>query len=75
MNKLHSTQSMTLSELTTDDEVDLLADGEHYLSARFDVSLPGLDRDIAKSLIEEAERICPYSKATYGNIDVAFNLR
>jgi osmotically inducible protein OsmC len=44
------------------------------LSARFNVSLPGLDRDVAKSLVEEAEQLCPYSKATRGNIDVAFNL-
>jgi osmotically inducible protein OsmC len=63
------------SELTIDAEVALhLADGEYFLSARFNVSLPGLDRDIAKSLGEEAEQICPYSKATRGNIDVAFNL-
>jgi osmotically inducible protein OsmC len=44
------------------------------LSARFNVSLPSLDRDVAKSLVEEAEQLCPYSKATRGNIDVAFNL-
>ena len=68
-------RKMTLSELTIDAEVDLhLADDEYFLSARFNVSLPGLDRDIAKSLVEEAEQICPYSKATRGNIEVAFNL-
>jgi lipoyl-dependent peroxiredoxin len=68
-------RKMTLSELTIDAEVDLhLADDEYFLSARFNVSLPGLDRDIAKSLVGEAEQICPYSKATRGNIVVAFNL-
>ena len=68
-------RKMTLSELTIDAEVDLhLADDEYFLSARFNVSLPGFDRDTAKSLVEEAEQICPYSKATRGNIEVAFNL-
>ena len=63
------------SELTIDAEVDLhLADGEYSLSARFNVSLPGLDRDVARSLVEEAEHVCPYSKATHGNVDVAINL-
>jgi osmotically inducible protein OsmC len=66
---------ITLPEVAIDAEVDLrLADGEYSLSARFDVSLPGLDRDVAKSLVEEAEQICPYSKATRGNIDAVFNL-
>lgn len=68
-------QNVTLPELTIDADVDLhLADGEYSLSARFDVSLPGLDRSIAQSLIDEAEQLCPYSKATEGNIDVEFNL-
>ena len=68
-------RKIKLSELTIDAEVDLhLADGEYALSARFNVNLPGLDRDVARSLVEQAEQICPYSKVTRGNIDVAFNL-
>ena len=68
-------RKVVLPALTIDADVDLhLADGEYSLSARFDVSLPGLDRSIAQSLIEEAEQLCPYSKATEGNIDVEFNL-
>jgi osmotically inducible protein OsmC len=68
-------RKITLSQITIDAEVDLhLADGEYFVSARFNVSLPGLDRDIAESLIEEAEQICTYSKATRGNIGAVFNL-
>ena len=68
-------RKVALSELAIDTEVDLnLAGGEYFLNARFSVSLSGLDRDIAKSLVEEGERICPYSKATRGNIGVAINL-
>lgn len=68
-------RKITLPEIAIDAEVDLhLADGEYFVSARFNVSLPGLDRDIAESLIEDAEQICTYSKATRDNIDVVFNL-
>jgi osmotically inducible protein OsmC len=62
-------------DLTVDAEVDLnLADGGYFLGARLNVSLPGVQRDVAQDLIDEAHEICPYSKATRGNIDVAINL-
>lgn len=68
-------RKIPLPEIAIDAEVDLhLADGEYFIGARFNVSLPGLDRGIAKSLVEDAERICTYSKATHDNIDVVFNL-
>jgi lipoyl-dependent peroxiredoxin len=58
-----------------DAEVDLnLADGGYFLGARLNVSLPGVEREVAETLIDEAEQMCPYSKATRGNIDVAINL-
>jgi len=34
------------------------------------VSLPGVARDVAESLVEKAHVVCPYSNATRGNIDV-----
>ncbi|MBV9881893.1 MAG: organic hydroperoxide resistance protein [Sphingomonadaceae bacterium] len=58
-----------------DAEVDLnLADDGFFLRARLNVALPGLDRDVAQALVEEAHRVCPYSKATRGNIDVDLRL-
>jgi Ohr subfamily peroxiredoxin len=58
-----------------DAEVDLLlAEGAFSLRARFKVSLPGIARDVAQSLVDEAHRNCPYSKATRGNMDVAVRL-
>jgi lipoyl-dependent peroxiredoxin len=63
------------ADLAIDAEVDLhLANGEYFLSARLNVSLPGVDREIAKTLVNEAHEICPYSKATRGNIEVGINL-
>jgi len=58
-----------------DAEVDLsTGDSGYFLRTRFNVSLPGLDPDVAHSLIEEAHLTCPYSKATHGNIEVETNL-
>ena len=63
------------ADVSVDAEVDLNNDGGGYfLAARLNVSLPGLDREIAQGLVEAAHQICPYSKATRGNIDVAINL-
>jgi Ohr subfamily peroxiredoxin len=62
-------------DVAIDAEVDLhLADGSYFLSARLNVSMPGVDRDVAQTLVDEAHQICPYSKATRGNIDVAIKL-
>ena len=56
-------------------EVDLRgAAGEYSLQARLNVSLPGMEREIAQALVNAAHQTCPYSKATRGNIDVAINL-
>jgi Ohr subfamily peroxiredoxin len=44
--------------------------GAFFLRAHLAVGMPGLDRAIAQDLIEAAHGICPYSKATRGNIDV-----
>ncbi|WOS65311.1 organic hydroperoxide resistance protein [Sinorhizobium fredii] len=58
-----------------DAEIDLnVDDGSYFLRARLNVSLPDVDRELAQELIEAAHEICPYSKATRGNIDVAVNL-
>jgi Ohr subfamily peroxiredoxin len=61
-----------LTDLSVDAEVDLGSIGDKYfLQARLNVNLPGLDRDIAKQIVDSAHLVCPYSKATHGNIDVA----
>lgn len=51
-------------------EVDLGNDAEEgfFLQARLNVSLPGLDHDLAQSIVDRAHQLCPYSKATRGNI-------
>ncbi|MBB5053303.1 Ohr subfamily peroxiredoxin [Afipia massiliensis] len=61
--------------ITIDAEVNLnLADSGEFLSTGLHVSIPGVERDVAQVLLDEAHAICPYSKATRGNIDVAIKL-
>lgn len=63
------------ADAAIDAEVDLaLEDGGFSLIARLDVSLPGIDRDTAEALADRAHQICPYSKATRGNIAVEINI-
>ena len=57
-----------------DAEIDLDDGGSHALRARLNVSMPGVDRETARELIDAAHTICPYSRAVHGNIDVATNL-
>jgi Ohr subfamily peroxiredoxin len=53
-----------------DAEVNLhLDDSEGYsLSARLNVSLPGIADELAQQLVDAAHQTCPYSKMTRGGI-------
>lgn len=60
---------------TIDATIDVLMDGgEFFLRAKLDVTVPGIDIELARELVHVAHEICPYSKATRGNIDVAVNV-
>ncbi|QSN64635.1 organic hydroperoxide resistance protein [Caballeronia sp. M1242] len=62
-------------DVSVDAEVDLGMTGDAYLlGARLNVSLPGVQPDVARALVDAAHETCPYSKATRGNIDVEINL-
>ncbi|MBC7846349.1 MAG: organic hydroperoxide resistance protein [Flavobacterium sp.] len=56
-------------------EVDLVSGDDGYsLQARLNISLPGLDREVAQSIIEGAAQTCPYSKAISGNVKTEYKL-
>ncbi len=62
-------------DAAVDAEINLNNDaGAFFLSARLNVSLPGIDREVAEALTHTAHGICPYSKATKGNISVETNV-
>jgi Ohr subfamily peroxiredoxin len=63
------------SNTSVDIEVDLGQTGNAYfLQARINLIVPGIDRDVATAIAHGADQMCPYSKATRGNIDVALNV-
>lgn len=63
------------SDLADDVEVDLMTmDRDYFLRVRHNISMPGVAPETARAVIEGAEKTCPYSKATRGNIEVAYNL-
>jgi Ohr subfamily peroxiredoxin len=63
------------ADLAIDAEVDLGAtDGAYGLTVRLNVTLPGVEREVAQRLVDAAHQTCPYSRATRGNIDVAIKV-
>jgi osmotically inducible protein OsmC len=44
------------------------------IEAELVISVPGMDRAAAQSLIDKAHQVCPYSNATRGNIEVKLTL-
>ena len=72
-----SQQKVTLpASPEADTTIELLNRGPDgfVLRARLDISVPGVDRDVARDLVDIAHKICPYSKAVEGNIDIELNL-
>jgi organic hydroperoxide reductase OsmC/OhrA len=63
------------ANLAIDADVGLiLADDGYFLCTRLNISLPDVEREAAQALVDESHQICPYSKATRGNIDIAIKL-
>jgi osmotically inducible protein OsmC len=51
------------------------SEGGFGLNATITGYLPGLEQDVAEGLVEQAHQVCPYSKATRGNIDVDISVK
>ncbi|MGO4851869.1 organic hydroperoxide resistance protein [Phaeovulum sp. W22_SRMD_FR3] len=50
------------------------SDGGFGLQVSLEVSLPGIAPEAAEALFEKTHKVCPYSHATRGNLDVATTL-
>lgn len=48
--------------------------GGFQLAVSLIVTIPGLENQQAKELVEKAHTVCPYSNATRGNIDVQLSV-
>jgi Ohr subfamily peroxiredoxin len=61
-------------EVAIDSEVSLSPDGKggFQVGVALNVTLPAVeDADLAAQLVRDAHKVCPYSNATRGNIEVA----
>ena len=65
-------QKISAKEFTIDSAVDLVQtdDGGFGVAVELHGTMPGVDDDKAAELMHTAHKVCPYSKATRGNIDV-----
>jgi osmotically inducible protein OsmC len=62
-------------DLAIDAEVNLCrSDDGYFLQARLNVTVPGVEREVAQALVNTAHQTCPYSKAIRGNVDVSIVL-
>ena len=48
--------------------------GGFNIQVAMQISLPGLERETAEALVAAAHKVCPYSNATRGNIDVSLTV-
>ena len=65
-------QKLEVGDVEIDSKV-MLATGEDRsftIAAELDVTLPSVEGEDAVDLVRAAHRVCPYSNATRGNIDV-----
>ena len=64
------------ADAAIDAEIDLCNSGDvYFLRARLNVSLPGLEREVAQAIVDTTHgEACAYSNATRGNIDTTVNV-
>ena len=65
-------EKLEVGDVAIDSKVSLHPGPERtfVLSVELDVTLPSVEGDAAADLVREAHKVCPYSNATRGNIDV-----
>ena len=70
-------ENITVGEISVEAQVSLnQAEGKGYfIGATLNTTIGGVDDETAKKLTEAAHQMCPYSKATRGNIEVKLNAK
>ncbi|AZM89047.1 MULTISPECIES: organic hydroperoxide resistance protein [Streptomyces] len=68
-------ENLDVTGSTVTAEVGIGKNDEGFgIIVKLTASIPNVDAATAKDLVEKADQICPYSKATRGNITVELNV-
>jgi Ohr subfamily peroxiredoxin len=65
-------QKLDIGQVSIANQVTLFNDdaGAFQLAVHLDVTVPNLDQAGAEKLVAEGHKVCPYSNATRGNVEV-----
>ncbi|ARF55188.1 organic hydroperoxide resistance protein [Streptomyces gilvosporeus] len=63
-------QDVSGSRVTAKVGIGKTSEGAFGLTVEISASIPNVDAETARALVEKAHQVCPYSHATRGNIDV-----
>ncbi|MGN6031202.1 MAG: organic hydroperoxide resistance protein [Thermomicrobiales bacterium] len=75
MGSVARQQGLDITGSTIEVSVSLLrGDGTFGLGVAMRVTVPGMELDSIRTLVDAAHLLCPYSNATRGNIDVTFEV-
>lgn len=68
-------EKQTLTDTAVVADVSFIrSEGGPQLAVALHVEIPGLDHATALDLVEKAHQLCPYSRATRGNIEVTLSV-
>jgi Ohr subfamily peroxiredoxin len=67
---VHTADSLVEADVS----IGTTAGGGYGLAVTLKVSIPGVDADTVQRVAEAAHQICPYSRATRGNIEVTLEV-
>ena len=71
LNLVARMQKTPITGSTVEADVSFGKDGDNYgIEVDLRVNIPNLDQKQAEELVAKAHQVCPYSRATRGNIEV-----
>ncbi len=74
LNLIARLEKTPISGSTIEAAVSFGKDGDNYgLAVDMQVNIPGLSQEQAEALVAKAHQVCPYSRATRGNIEVTLS--
>ena len=75
LDHVAKSEKISVKEIKVSADITLNQDDNGYsIGATLNVTLDGVDGPTAQRLVEAAHKVCPYSKATRGNVNVVLKV-